>query len=646
MATADESTFDFESSFKKMNPILHDFFGGPEYHENNGYREMHDLMLNKGYDEKDFQKVFDNISTYLDATAEKNIKAGNVLTFDNLSSIGADKIYDVYDALDYGSLEGGGEPNRTSKFFAGTKKHDDLFGGTIMTDDGETISGKKGQSLADIYKEAGIYEAPSIDDITPPELNPPPETTQQPTPEQKPTPEQTSPETTTKPESTSGTNPSPESTTTSGADTTSTKGGGSKGHQLNFENVDPRIEKHWNNLGMSSLLEKTEFSQEEIQGTLGGFQVALDGAKGAGGVTGNRAFRYVHEKMNDYADILEKHGNLEKIDKDTLNKDLSKVFGAGELREAYKNVKDKDNPTPEESKKLEEALRKDGEKFKADLKATDINKTKFDIGIESLDYESPERVDRIKGRMSHLDSEEGFRKVNKNHAQKKFKEQYGNIRSEVAESWGEKLKNRGKFKRFMSGLRDKFDFTNDDLGVRITANGDDKLGVDRVRVQKKVSQEAAQKLVDDYGLDLPSRKRSGVFGRIANKVLGQKEYTAEELEKAYIKTANKQIQGLIDTGGISASAIGRLTKNGLMTQEKYQKMLELGEKHAKRRGYTPEVSANEAAAAKKGKLGWKGKAAVGAGVLALGAIILNQFNGGHQSNSQLYNPNPQPQYYS
>ena len=396
---------------------------------------------------------------------------------------------------------------------------------------------------------------------------------------------------------------------------------------------------------MSSLLEKTGFSQEEIQGTLGGFQTILNNTKNVDGITDNRAFRYMHGKMNDYADILEKHGNLEKVDRDALEKDLSKVFSTGELQEAYKNVKDKDKPTPEESKKLEEALRKDGEKFKADLKATDINKTKFDIGIESLDYESPERVERIKGRMSHLDSEEGFRKVNKNHAQKKFEEQYGNIRSEVAESWGEKLKNRGKFKRFMSGLIDKINLTDDELGDKISARGDDNLG-ESWRFRKKASQEAAQKLVDEYGLDLPSRKRSGIFGRIANKVLGQKEHTAEELEKAYTKTANKQIQGLIDTGGISTSAIGRLTKNGLMTQEKYQKMLELGEKHAKRRGYTPEVSANEAAAAKKGKLGWKGKAAVGAGVLALGAIILNQFNGGHQSNSQLYNPNPQPQYYS
>lgn len=45
-------------------------------------------------------------------------------------------------------------------------------------------------------------------------------------------------------------------------------------------------------------------------------------------------------------------------------------------------------------------------------------------------------------------------------------------------------------------------------------------------------------------------------------------------------------------------------------------------------------------------LGWKGKAGAVAGLLALGGIIGNQFAGGHKSNAELYNPNPQPQYYS
>lgn len=50
-------------------------------------------------------------------------------------------------------------------------------------------------------------------------------------------------------------------------------------------------------------------------------------------------------------------------------------------------------------------------------------------------------------------------------------------------------------------------------------------------------------------------------------------------------------------------------------------------------------------AASKG-WGWKGKAGAVAGLLALGGIIGNQFAGGHKSNAELYNPNPQPQYYS
>lgn len=59
------------------------------------------------------------------------------------------------------------------------------------------------------------------------------------------------------------------------------------------------------------------------------------------------------------------------------------------------------------------------------------------------------------------------------------------------------------------------------------------------------------------------------------------------------------------------------------------------------------ASGGAEAAEKTGrKLGWKGKAGGVVALLALGGIIGNQFAGGHQSNAQLYNPSPQPQYYS
>lgn len=51
-------------------------------------------------------------------------------------------------------------------------------------------------------------------------------------------------------------------------------------------------------------------------------------------------------------------------------------------------------------------------------------------------------------------------------------------------------------------------------------------------------------------------------------------------------------------------------------------------------------------AGKGGGWGWKGKAGAVVGLLALGGIIGNQFAGGKKSNAELYNPNPQPQYYS
>ena len=72
-------------------------------------------------------------------------------------------------------------------------------------------------------------------------------------------------------------------------------------------------------------------------------------------------------------------------------------------------------------------------------------------------------------------------------------------------------------------------------------------------------------------------------------------------------------------------------------------------KAAGRYGLTGEQGERRAAenAAKKLKnLGWKGKVGAVVGLLALGGIIGNQFAGGHQTNSQLYNPSPQPQHYS
>lgn len=60
-------------------------------------------------------------------------------------------------------------------------------------------------------------------------------------------------------------------------------------------------------------------------------------------------------------------------------------------------------------------------------------------------------------------------------------------------------------------------------------------------------------------------------------------------------------------------------------------------------------NAEQRAAKKAGKkgLGLKGKAGAVMGLLALGGVLGNMMgNHGEQSNAQMYNPNPQPQYYS
>ena len=73
--------------------------------------------------------------------------------------------------------------------------------------------------------------------------------------------------------------------------------------------------------------------------------------------------------------------------------------------------------------------------------------------------------------------------------------------------------------------------------------------------------------------------------------------------------------------------------------------MEINEKTA-RKARQETIAARRTAASSRNlsKLGWKGKAGAAAALLALGGVIGNQFSGGHKSNAQLYNPNPQPQY--
>lgn len=151
----------------------------------------------------------------------------------------------------------------------------------------------------------------------------------------------------------------------------------------------------------------------------------------------------------------------------------------------------------------------------------------------------------------------------------------------------------------------------------------------------KSMKRAMEKFSSDYnlGVDLSNYKTS-MLGRIANRVRGNKNISKEEaLERtlgAYSKKTNEYINNLKEQ-----------YQSGKITDRQYMRRANRGWTRAAANGgkRVPE-SRN------LGKLGWKGKGLAAVGLVALGGVISNMFSGGKKSNAELYNPNPQPQYYS
>ena len=81
-------------------------------------------------------------------------------------------------------------------------------------------------------------------------------------------------------------------------------------------------------------------------------------------------------------------------------------------------------------------------------------------------------------------------------------------------------------------------------------------------------------------------------------------------------------------------------------QAREQRLAKIDDQLVERQGRIARFNADEIAGHKVGNGHFKGKVGAVVGLLALGGIISNQFTGGHQTNAQLYNPSPQPQYYS
>lgn len=125
----------------------------------------------------------------------------------------------------------------------------------------------------------------------------------------------------------------------------------------------------------------------------------------------------------------------------------------------------------------------------------------------------------------------------------------------------------------------------------------------------------------------------------------------EERKKANEKLPDGQKKELIDIKNVSgkdSDEINAKVKN--MMQEKLEKrnsrLNKIENQLTERQGRIMRFDSDAIAGHKVGNGHFKGKVGAVVGLLALGGIIGNQFAGGHQTNAQLYNPSPQPQYYS
>lgn len=156
----------------------------------------------------------------------------------------------------------------------------------------------------------------------------------------------------------------------------------------------------------------------------------------------------------------------------------------------------------------------------------------------------------------------------------------------------------------------------------------------RTRESQKM---ALEKFSKDYGLDVDlSNYKTSTLGRIANRIKGNKNIPRSEamarVVDAYMKKTDEYVNDLKEQ-----------RKSGKITDRQYLNRANIGWNRVAAR---QERKALESESKNFRELGWKGKGLAAVGLIALGGVISNMFSGGKKSNAELYNPNPQPQYYS
>ena len=312
-------------------------------------------------------------------------------------------------------------------------------------------------------------------------------------------------------------------------------------------------------------------------------------------------------------------GKTSDIEKPSLFSRIRDHFSPGkddygnysDIKKAWKKSKDSDDARIERfssvAQSRKEAFEKANQEKYKDLKGSDREKKLFNDFIES---------------------ERGMLQGN----DKKYMKAYGSFLDDTKKQYekvgefGEKIDTRRKeFSENIKNIKNPKNIKVEDLAAQLGSlntshKGDlDTRQKDRQKRILNTYEERAQRAINEEKIKNNKKSLYDENGNLRNDI--SKE------DKRAIKAKQKEL--MIDS-------IKR-------REERYSK---INSRAMERQGHIANFESDAIAGHKVGNGHFKGKVGAVVGLLALGGIIGNQFAGGHQTNAQLYNPSPQPQYYS
>lgn len=284
-----------------------------------------------------------------------------------------------------------------------------------------------------------------------------------------------------------------------------------------------------------------------------------------------------------------------------------------DIKKAWKKSVDSDDARIERfssvAQSRKEAFEKANQEKYKDLKGSDREKKLFNDFIES---------------------ERGMLQGN----DKKYMKAYGSFLDDTKKQYekvgefGEKIDTRRKeFSENIKNIKNPKNIKVEDLAAQLGSlntshnkKGDlDTRQEDRQKRILNTYEERAQRAINEEKIKNNKKSLYDENGNLRNDI--SKE------DKRAIKAKQKEL--MIDSMK--------------RREERYSK---INSGAMERQGRIANFESDAIAGHKVGNGHFKGKVGAVVGLLALGGIIGNQFSGGHQTNAQLYNPSPQPQYYS